>query len=161
MPAKRALYPGSFDPVTFGHLDVIRRGARLFDELYVAVAVNTSKRGFFSAEERVALLTEAAGDLPNVTIDVFEGMTVEYAGRIGAGVILRGIRSVSDFENEYRLAQTNRALAPGIETVIVLASLEKSFLSANYILEAARLGGDVAPFVPPCVKAAITAKLAE
>lgn len=159
MSEKKAVYAGSFDPVTLGHLDVIRRGAEIFDSLVVAVAKNIEKKGFFTPEERVGLIRECTGGIPGVEVDTFQGMTVDYALEKDAGVLLRGVRSVSDFENEYQLTQTNRRFSEEIQTVILFASAEYSYFSSRYIMEAARLGGDISPFVPEPVKKAICKKL--
>lgn len=143
-----AVYPGSFDPVTLGHLDIVERGARLARRLVVAVAVNVDKKPLFPVEERVRMLEEATRGIPNVEVTHFEGMAVDFVRRRGATVLLRGIRTVSDFETEFQMALTNRVLAPTIETVFVMASLPTSFLSSRLIKETASLGGDVTPFVP-------------
>jgi pantetheine-phosphate adenylyltransferase len=153
MPHSMAVYPGTFDPVTNGHLDVIRRGAKLFDQLVVACAVNISKQPLFSLDERISMLSELTGDLPNVRIDGFSGMVVDYVKGLGGHVILRGLRTFSDFENEVQMAYANRTFAPEVETVFVCASLDESFISSKLIREAAALGGDVSRFVPaPVVK---------
>ena len=156
---KKAVYPGSFDPITNGHCDLISRGAALFDELVVAVAGNESKSPVFSLDERLALLRAAAAEFPNVTVDSFSGLTVTYCRAIGASAILRGIRTVSDFEYEFQMALTNREFAAEIETVFVMASLEHSFISSRLLREAAAAGGDVTPFVPSGVAEQLLAKL--
>jgi pantetheine-phosphate adenylyltransferase len=158
MPHSMAVYPGTFDPVTNGHLDVIRRGAKLFDKLVVACAVNISKQPLFSLSERMGMLTELTSDLPNVQIDSFSGMVVDYVNGLGGHVILRGLRTISDFENEVQMAYANRTFAPDIETVFVCASLDESFISSKLIREAAALGGDVSRFVPEPVVARLLAK---
>jgi len=152
------VYPGVFDPVTLGHLDIIRRGTALFDQLIVAVASNPDKQPLFTTEERAALLRDAVADLKNVAVDSYEGLTVEFVRRHGASVILRGLRQHSDFEYEYQLALTNRTLA-GIETVFVMADEKVAYISSRLVREVARLGGDVARFVPPNVAKALGAKL--
>jgi len=144
----KAIYPGSFDPLTLGHVDLIRRGAAVFDELVVAVARNVGKNPIFTAEERVEAIRQEVGDLPNVSVDQFPGMTVEFARQNGCSVILRGLRTMADFEYEAQLAFTNRALAPKIETVLMMASQQYAFMSSRWIKEAAACGGDVTPFVP-------------
>jgi len=152
------VYPGVFDPVTLGHLDIIRRGTALFDQLIVAVASNPDKQPLFTTEERAALLRDAVADLKNVAVDSYEGLTVEFVRRHGASVILRGLRQHSDFEYEYQLALTNRTLA-GVETVFVMADEKVAYISSRLVREVARLGGDVARFVPPNVAKALGAKL--
>src|SRR5262245_9673132 len=124
MPERIAVYPGTFDPVTNGHLDVIERGARQFDRLIVACAVNTGKEPLFTRDERVALLKGEVARLPNVSVDEFQGLAVEYAKRVGAQAILRGIRTFTDFEYEFQMALTNRALAPDVETLFVMSNVQ-------------------------------------
>lgn len=153
-----AVYPGTFDPVTNGHLDVIRRGAELFNELVVACAVNISKQPLFSLDERLDLLRTVTRGIKNVRVESFEGMVVGYVKAQGARVILRGIRTFSDFESEVQMALANRTFAPDIETVFVCASLEESFISSRLIREAAALDGDVGRFVPPEVLKALRSK---
>ncbi len=156
-----AIYPGTFDPATNGHLDVIRRGAQLFNELVVACAVNISKQPLFSLEERLELLRTVTKGIKNVRVESFEGMVVDYVKKQGARVILRGIRTFSDFESEVQMALANRTFSPEIETVFVCASLEESFISSRLIREAAALDGDVGRFVPPAVLAALKTKRKE
>lgn len=155
-----AVYPGSFDPVTLGHMDIIRRGAELFDHLIVAVATNPAKRPFFPDEERVQMLSELTSSLKKVEVNRFEGLVVHYAKRRGAGAILRGIRTFSDFEYEFPMALTNRAVAPTVETVFVMTSVEYSFISSRLIKEVAVMGGDVSAFIPASVLARLDAALA-
>lgn len=155
-----AVYPGSFDPVTRGHLDLIRRGARLADRLVVAVAVNVGREALFTLDERVALLKAETKGLKGATVERFDGMIVDFVRLKGAGAILRGVRTVSDFEYEMQMALTNRTLA-GVETVFVMPSQEYAFLSARLIREVAALGGDVSSFVTPRVGKAIRAKMRE
>ena len=154
MERRKAVYAGTFDPVTFGHLDVIRRGSRLFDTLIVAVAVNIEKNPLFTIEERIELLREAiaAEKIDNVEVMTFTGMAVDFVRSQSSNVLLRGIRTLSDWENEFQMALTNRALDNGIETVYVMASLEYSYISSRLIREIAALGGDVSKFVPPCAE---------
>lgn len=154
-----AVYPGAFDPPTLGHLDVVRRGLTVFDELVVAVAVNPDKRPLFSAEERVDLWRRATADLGGVTVDTFSGLTVDYAAGRQACAILRGVRSVSDFDYESHLALTNRMMT-GIETVFMLAAPEKAHITSSLVREISRLGGDVSKMVPPCVLEALQRKRA-
>lgn len=151
MPHRLAVYPGTFDPVSNGHIDVIERGAQLFEQLVVACAVNISKQPLFSLDERVEMLREVTADLPNVRIESFTGMVVDYVRGLGGKVILRGLRTFSDYENEVQMAYANRTFAPDIETVFVCASLEESFISSRLIREAAALDGDISRFVPPGV----------
>ena len=154
-----AVYPGVFDPVTLGHMDIIRRGAAIFDRLIVAVATNTSKQSLFSTEERLAMVREAVGDLGGVAVDSYEGLTVEYVRRHGASVILRGLRQHSDFEYEYQLALTNRTIS-SVETLFVMADEGVAYISSHLVREVAALGGDVTALVPKGVLKALRAKLA-
>ena len=153
-----AMYPGSFDPVTNGHLDIIKRAARMYDRLIVAVLNNTAKTPLFTREERLELLRESCAHLKNVEVDSFDGLTVDFAKQKGATVMVRGLRAVTDFENEIQLAHTNFALMPGIETVFLATSLRWSYLSSTTVREAAHYGADVSKFVPPCVAAALAQK---
>ena len=147
-----AIYPGSFDPATNGHLDIIRRGSGTFERLIIAVGVNAGKNPLFTLEERVEMLRECCADLPNVTVTHFEGMLVEFARRQGARVILKGLRAVSDFEYEFQMALANHRLAPDVETVFMMTSAEHLYLSSSLVKEIARLNGDVAPLVPENVE---------
>lgn len=158
MPHRLAVYPGTFDPVSNGHLDVIERGAQLFEQLVVACAVNISKQPLFSLEERVEMLREVTSHLPNVRVESFSGMVVEYVRQLGGKVILRGLRTFSDYENEVQMAYANRTFAPEIETVFVCASIEESFISSRLIREAAALDGDITRFVPQSVAERLRAK---
>ena len=150
-----AVYPGSFDPVTRGHLDIIKRAAKINDQLIVAVLINSAKNPLFTVEERVALLRECCKDIPNVTVESFDGLTVEFAKK----VMVRGLRAVTDFENEIQLAQTNHALMPGIETMFLATSIKWSYLSSTIVKEAARYGSNISKFVTPNVENAIHAKV--
>lgn len=143
-----AIYPGSFDPVTFGHLDIITRGARLFDRVIVAVARNPSKTPLFSVEQRLIQIRQATMHLGNVEVDSFEGLTVTYAQLRGASVLIRGLRAVSDFEMELQMAHTNKTLSDSIETVFLVTSNEYSFLSSSVVREIAKFGGPVDHLVP-------------
>ena len=154
-----AVYPGSFDPVTKGHLDIIKRAAKINDQLIVAVLINSAKNPLFTVEERVALLRECCKDIPNVTVESFDGLTVEFAKKRHASVMVRGLRAVTDFENEIQLAHTNHALYPGIETVFLSTSLKWSYLSSTIVKEAARYGSNISKFVTPNVENAIHAKV--
>ena len=153
-----AVYPGSFDPVTRGHLDIIERAAHINDHLVVAVLVNSAKNPLFTLEERVALLRECCGHLPNVTVESFDGLTVNFAKACGATVLVRGLRAVTDFDVEMQLAQTNRALMPDVDTMFFATSINWSYLSSSVVKEAARYGSDVSKFVTPNVVEALHKK---
>jgi pantetheine-phosphate adenylyltransferase len=146
----RAIFPGSFDPITNGHLDVINRGIKLFDELIIAVGRSPIKNQLFDPEERVEMIAELVADLPGVSVESFEGLTVEYAAKKEANVILRGLRSLTDVQYEFKLAMTNRSVA-GIETVFVMTSEQYGFTSSTLIREVASLGGDVSNLIPKTV----------
>ncbi len=143
----RAIFPGSFDPITNGHLDVIHRGIKLFDELIVAVGKSPIKNPLFTPEERVEIIAELVSDIPGVLVESFDGLTVEYAAKKGADVILRGLRSLTDVQYEFQLAMTNRAVA-GIETVFVMTGEQYGFTSSTLIRQIASLGGDLSSLVP-------------
>lgn len=153
-----AIYPGSFDPVTNGHLDLIERGAKIFGRLVVAVLRNQDKLPLFSVEERIEMLREVTRKWSNVEIDVFDGLLVEYAQRRGAQVLLRGIRAISDYEYELQMALMNRKLAPGIETVFMMPAEAYSYLSSRLVKEVFHLGGDISKLVPPLVIERLRAK---
>ena len=156
---RRAIYPGSFDPVTNGHLDVIERAAKLFDEVIVAVAVNSQKQPQFTTDERLELLRETTAQHgERVRLVRLEGLLVDYARTAGAGAIIRGLRAVSDFEFEFQMALMNRKLEAGVETLFLMPKEEYTYLSSRIIKEIARLGGDVTSFVPPCVSTALKGK---
>ena len=157
---RRAIYPGSFDPVTNGHLDVIERAAKLFDEVIVAVAVNSQKQPLFSLEERLALLrdTTASQYSGRVRLVRLDGLLVEYARQAGAAAIIRGLRAVSDFEFEFQMALMNRKLESNVETMFLMPKEEYTYLSSRLIKEIARLGGDITSFVPDCVAVALRKK---
>lgn len=159
MNSTLAIYPGSFDPVTNGHLDLIERGTKIFERLIVAVLRNTEKEPLFTAAERVEMLREATRAFASVEVDVFDGLLVDYARRRGAGVILRGIRAVSDYEYELQMALMNRKLAPEIETVFLLPAEAYSYLSSRLVKEIARLGGSVHGLVPPIVEQRLRTKM--
>ena len=146
-----AVYPGSFDPLTNGHVDIITRGARLFDRIIVAILVNAEKSPLFSMAERVEIARAVFKDYPNVEVDTFDGLLVEYARRKQAGVIVRGLRAISDFEYEMQMAHMNRHLSPTVETVFLIPDETNSFLSSRLVKEVFSLGGEVAAFVPPAV----------
>lgn len=145
-----AVYPGSFDPPTFGHADLIGRARRIFDELVVAVGANFSKNHLFAYEERVDMLKEITADMPNVRVEAFSGLLVDFARTAGASVLVRGLRALSDFENEFQMALANRSLA-NIETVFLMTSSEHMFVSSSIVKEVASLGGDVSGMVPGLV----------
>jgi pantetheine-phosphate adenylyltransferase len=150
--ASIAVYPGSFDPITNGHQDLIQRGLKIFDEIIVAVAVNQYKNSLFTIEERREMIGECLKDMGKVTIDTFDGLLVDYVHRQKARVILRGLRAVTDFEYEFQLAMMNRRLAPEIETVFLMTGLRWVFLSSTIIKEAARHGGNIEGMVPEIVR---------
>ena len=163
MNSRRAIYPGSFDPITLGHVDVARRAARLFDEVIVAVYEGQEKPGaLFSTEERIGLARQVVATTPesNIRVDSFSGLTVDYARSQDADVIVRGLRAVSDFEYEFKLAHMNAHLAPGIEVICLMTSSGHSFISSSLIREVAALGGDIDGLVPALVGDALRAKLA-
>lgn len=147
----RAIYPGSFDPVTFGHLDIIRRSSRIVDELIIGVLNNKAKMPLFSVEERVKMLKEVTKELPNVKIIPFDGLLIEFAKRMEAKVVIRGLRAITDFEYELQMAQTNHKLEVGVETMFLTTSLEYSYLSSTTVKEVAAFGGDITQFVPEVV----------
>jgi pantetheine-phosphate adenylyltransferase len=147
----RAVFPGSFDPITNGHLDVIKRGMRLFDELIIAVGRSPIKNQLFTPEERVEMIAELIADLPGVLVESFEGLTVEYAARRHADVILRGLRSLTDVQYEFQLALTNRAVA-GVDTIFLMTSEQYGFTSSTLIREIASLGGDLSNLIPANVQ---------
>lgn len=155
-----ALYPGTFDPVTYGHLDIAERCVAIFDRLIMAIAVNPAKEPLFDVDERLEMLGEVAAGLPGVEVDSFDTLTVEYARRRGASVIVRGLRAVSDFEEEFKMASANRKLADEIHTVMMVPSEKYFYLNSSLVKEIARLGGPVSCFVPPAVEERLREKLA-
>ena len=157
----RAIYPGSFDPVTYGHLDIIRRSAEVVDELVVGVLYNKAKIPLFSVEERVKMLGEATKDMENVKIIPFEGLLIDFAKQLDAKVIVRGLRAITDFEYELQMAQTNRKLNPEVETLFMTTSLEYSYLSSTTVREVASFDGDISQFVPEFVAEKVTEKIRE
>ncbi|MEW6546339.1 MAG: pantetheine-phosphate adenylyltransferase [Bacillota bacterium] len=148
----KAVYPGSFDPVTAGHLDIIERAARIFDHLVVTVFNNPSKQPLFSVEERVTMLREVTSHLPNVEVDSSQGLLIPYVRKVGARVIIKGLRAMSDFDYEFRMALMNKKLDPEVETVFILTSSQYAYLSSSLIKEVASLGGCVTGLVPPSVE---------
>jgi pantetheine-phosphate adenylyltransferase len=155
---KTALYAGSFDPITNGHTDLIKRSLGFVDRLVVGVAVNVSKQPLFSEDERVTLIKAALDDDPRVEVLAFRGLVVEFAQKVGAKVILRGLRAVADFEYEYQMALMNRHLAPNLETMFMVPSLEVSYVSSSLVREVARFGGDIEKLVHPAVAQALRGK---
>ncbi|MGF9765627.1 pantetheine-phosphate adenylyltransferase [Bacillus albus] len=153
-----AISSGSFDPITLGHLDIIKRGAKVFDEVYVVVLNNSSKKPFFSVEERLELIREATKEIPNVKVDSHSGLLVEYAKMRNANAILRGLRAVSDFEYEMQITSMNRKLDENIETFFIMTNNQYSFLSSSIVKEVARYGGSVVDLVPPVVERALKEK---
>ena len=155
----KGIYPGSFDPVTYGHLDVIERYSKLVDELIVGVLNNKAKSPLFSAEERVRMLNEVTKDMPNVTVVPFEGLLVDFARKMDAGLVIRGLRAITDFEYELQMAQTNHKMEPDVETVFLTTSLDYSYLSSTTVKEVAAFGGDISQFVPGIVADLIEEKM--
>ena len=155
----RAVYPGTFDPVTYGHIDLIKRARKIFDEVIVAVAHNPDKAPLFSVEERVRLLRQATRSMPGVVVDHFDSLVVDYARRKGTRVVLRGLRMVSDFEYEFQMALTNRKLSDAVETIFMMPSESYAYISARLIKEAGALGADLSAFVPSFVAQALRRKL--
>ena len=148
----RAIYPGSFDPVTNGHLDVIRRSSKMVDELIVGVLNNNAKMPLFSVEERVRMLEEVTKDIPNVRIYPFDGLLIDFAAKMEAGVVIRGLRAITDFEYELQMSQTNHKLNPDVETIFLTTSIEYSYLSSTTVKEIASYGGDITQFVPVSIR---------
>lgn len=155
-----AVCPGSFDPITFGHLDIISRGAKVFDEVYVSILNNSSKKPLFSVEERIELIKEVTKDIPNVKVDSFQGLLVDYAKNIGANAIIRGLRAVSDFEYEMQLTSMNRFLNNEIETFYIMTNNQYSFLSSSIVKEVAQYHGTISELVPQRVEEALKVKFA-
>ena len=156
-----AIFPGSFDPLTNGHVDIILRSAHLFERIVVAVLVNAEKNPLFTAGERVEIIREVFKEYPNIEIDTFDGLLVEYARRRRASAIIRGLRAVSDFEYEFQMALMNRNLAPKIETVFLVPAFDLTFVSSSLVREVARFGGDVSPLVDAAVQKALKRKFAK
>jgi pantetheine-phosphate adenylyltransferase len=156
---RTVIYPGSFDPMTNGHLDIVQRAARLFDHVVVTVAHNSEKKPLFTLEERLALVTETVRHFPNVKVDSFSGLLVDYVEQQGGQAVIRGLRAISDFEFEFQLALMNRKLNERVETIFMMPKETYTFLSSRIIKEIARLGGDVRAFVPAHVEAALKSKL--
>ena len=158
---RTVIYPGSFDPMTNGHLDIVRRASRLFDSVIVAVANNEEKKPLFSLKERIHLVEQSVEDMPNVRVDSFNGLLVNYVEQCGGQAVIRGLRAISDFEFEFQLALMNRKLNERVETIFMMPKETYTFLSSRIIKEIARLGGDVKAFVPVHVETALKKKLAK
>jgi pantetheine-phosphate adenylyltransferase len=156
--ASIAVCPGSFDPITYGHLDIIRRGAKVFDMVYVSVMNNSSKNPLFSVEERISLIKEVTKDLQNVKVDEHSGLLVEYAKSVNANAIIRGLRAVSDFEYEMQITSMNRVLNDEIETFFIMTNSQYSFLSSSIVKEVSKYNGNISELVPPVVKIALDKK---
>ena len=154
-----AIYPGSFDPPTNGHLDLIHRGSRIFDQLIVAILRNPDKTPLFSVSDRKRMLEDLTADIKNVSVETFDGLTVEFAEKVKAGAMLRGIRALSDYEYELQIAMMNRKLSPELETVFMMPAEQYSYLSSRLVREAAKLGGDVSTLVPELVEQRLKEKL--
>lgn len=158
MSKQIAVYPGSFDPITYGHLDIIERGLEVFDEVIIAVARNVEKKSLFTTEERIALIRAAVGGNARLKVDTFEGLLVDYVVAQGARVILRGLRAVSDFEYEFQIAQMNRNLQSEVETLFMMTSVPYGYLSSSLVKEVASFNGPVESLVPPPVRVALAEK---
>lgn len=156
---KIAVYPGSFDPVTFGHLDIIKRSAKVFDKLIVAVSVNSEKKPMFTMEERVEFIKNEVKDLKNVEVHLLDGLLVNYAKEAGASVIIKGLRAVSDFEYEFQMALTNKKICPEIETLFMMTAQEYSYLSSSIVKEIAKYNGNIDYLVTPDVAKAVKEKI--
>ena len=155
----RAIYPGSFDPVTYGHMDIINRSCKIVDELIVGVLCNKAKMPLFSVEERVKMLEEVTKDLKNVRIVPFNGLLVDFAAKMDADLIIRGLRAITDFEYELQMSQTNHKLEPNVETMFLTTSIEYSYLSSTTVKEIAAFGGDLSQFVPETVAVELMKKI--
>ena len=157
-PPRIAIYPGSFDPLTSGHVDIIERGSRIFDSIIVAILANVEKTPLFSENERVAIIREVFKDRPNVQVETFNGLLVDYAQQKQATAIVRGLRAISDFEYEFQMALMNRHLAPGLETVFMMPAEQYTYISSRLIKEVFTLGGEITGLVPPVVEDKLRAK---
>jgi pantetheine-phosphate adenylyltransferase len=155
---KVAVYPGSFDPITYGHLDIINRGLTVFDEIIVAVACNSQKNALFSFDERVEMIRQVVSDQSRVTVDTFTGLLIDYVAHKKAHVVIRGLRAISDFEYEFQIAQMNSCISQNVETLFMMTSLQYGYLSSSIVKEVCSLNGNIDGFVPPEVKTALRAK---
>ena len=155
---KIAVYPGSFDPITYGHLDIINRGLKVFDEIIVAVACNSQKNALFSYDERVDMIRQVTCEQERVTVDTFTGLLIDYVAHRKAHVIIRGLRAISDFEYEFQIAQMNSCISQNVETLFMMTSLQYGYLSSSIVKEVCSLNGNIDGFVPPEVKTALRAK---
>ena len=151
VPKKIAIYPGTFDPITLGHLDILQRASKLFDQVIITLAINSSKTPLFSREERLEFISDAVKKIPNVTVDSFEGMLINFAVKKGAIAVIRGLRAISDFEFEFQLALMNRKQNPEITTVFLMPNEKYTYLNSSIIREVSRFGGDVSSFITPLV----------
>ncbi|MCL1830901.1 MAG: pantetheine-phosphate adenylyltransferase [Oscillospiraceae bacterium] len=158
---KTVVYPGSFDPVTKGHLDIIERTAQLFDKLIVVVLINPAKKAIFSVEERVEYIRRITGDFVNVSVDCYDGLLVDYVKSKGASAVVKGLRAMSDFENEFQMALTNKHLYPDMETLFLNTSSEYMFLSSSMVRQLASFGGDISPFIPEEIAEDVATRLAK
>ncbi len=156
---KIAIYPGSFDPMTYGHLDIIERSSKMVDKLYVSVLINSAKNPLFSIDERVSMIKDMTSHLPNVEVTAFDGLLVDYAKKMNASILVRGLRAVTDFEYELQIAQTNRIVNPEVDTIFLTTSLEYSYLSSTIVKEVASYAGDISKFVPEKIAKAVYTKL--
>jgi pantetheine-phosphate adenylyltransferase len=156
--ASIAVCPGSFDPITYGHLDIIKRASKVFDQIHVVLLNNSSKNPLFSVDERISLISEVTKEFPNVKVDSFQGLLVDYAKGVGASAIIRGLRAVSDFEYEMQITSMNRVLNEEIETFFMMTNNQFSFLSSSIVKEVAKYGGDISELVPEAVQKALSGK---
>lgn len=156
---KVAIYPGSFDPITLGHLDIIKRSAKIFDNIIIGVLNNTSKSPLFSLEERVKMLNDVLSDIDNVSVESFDGLLVDFVRQKNTNIIIRGLRALTDFDLEMQMAQSNRMVAPDVDTVFLSTSLEYSYLSSSVVKEYARYGVDIKEFVPECIVSKLIDKM--
>jgi pantetheine-phosphate adenylyltransferase len=161
MKSHIAVYPGSFDPITYGHLDIIDRGLEVFDEVIVAIARNSGKQSLFTIEERIEMIQRVVGDNPRVRVGTFDGLLVDYVVRNNARVIIRGLRAVSDFEYEFQIAQMNHTVNKNVETLFMMTSVPYGYLSSSIVKEVASLHGPIETFVPPPIREALEAKFAK